>query len=52
MGSGLSKHPRGQVTFAFVEENPYGVLDHTITFASGMRITNPMCVIAMAVAAN
>lgn len=31
--------------FAFVEFNPYGVLDHTVTLASGIRLENPMRVI-------
>ena len=32
--------------FSFVESNAYGVLDHTVTFASGLMLTNPMRVIS------
>jgi hypothetical protein len=38
--------PDGPVVFAFVESNKFGVLDHTVTFPSGLTVTNPMRVIA------
>lgn len=44
-GRWLVQSPAGPAEFAFVEANPYGVLDHTITFGSGMRLTNPMRVV-------
>jgi Polyketide cyclase / dehydrase and lipid transport len=37
--------PSGRVGFAFVERNPYGVLDHEVTLPSGEAIYNPMRVI-------
>lgn len=36
----------GPVEFAFVPPNTLGVLDHSVTFASGLTLTNPMRVIA------
>lgn len=44
-GQWLAESPEGQITFAFVENNPYGVLDHTVTLPSGENVTNPMRVI-------
>ncbi len=35
----------GPVEFAFVPHNTLGVLDHSVTFASGLVLTNPMRVI-------
>jgi hypothetical protein len=35
----------GRVGFAFVERNPFGVLDHDVTLPSGEVIYNPMRVI-------
>lgn len=37
--------PMGRVGFAFVERNPFGVLDHEVTLPSGEVIYNPMRVI-------
>ncbi len=37
--------PDGPAEFQFVEDNPFGVLDHTIRFASGASLTNPMRVL-------
>jgi hypothetical protein len=37
--------PMGRVGFAFVDRNPYGVLDHEVTLPSGEVIYNPMRVI-------
>jgi hypothetical protein len=36
----------GQVTFAFVERNSLGVLDHRVTLPSGRSFFNPMRVVA------
>ena len=35
----------GPVEFAFVPHNSLGVLDHSVTLASGLTLTNPMRVI-------
>jgi hypothetical protein len=37
--------PFGKVRFRFVEENPYGVLDHDVQLESGVTVHNPMRVI-------
>jgi len=37
--------PIGRAGFAFVERNPYGVLDHEVTLPSGEVIVNPMRVV-------
>jgi Polyketide cyclase / dehydrase and lipid transport len=37
--------PTGRVGFAFVERNPYGVLDHDVRLPSGEVIHNPMRVV-------
>lgn len=44
-GQWVVESPEGEAVFAFVEHNPYGVLDHTVTLASGAVFTNPMRVI-------
>lgn len=36
----------GMVQLAFCADNPYGVLDHTVTLADGMAVLNPVRVIA------
>jgi carbon monoxide dehydrogenase subunit G len=36
----------GIVRFAFCEDNAFGVLDHTVTFSSGLSQLNPMRVLA------
>lgn len=38
--------PLGRVVFAFVARNDLGVLDHTVTLADGVKVVNPMRVIA------
>ncbi len=45
-GEWLAQTPLGQVAVMFVATNSYGVLDHTVTLASGLKVTNPMRVIA------
>lgn len=37
--------PVGRVVFAFVARNELGVLDHVVTLADGVQLTNPMRVI-------
>ena len=37
--------PLGEVGFRFVERNPFGVLDHVVTLASGQKTLNPMRVL-------
>ncbi len=44
-GEWIVQSPAGRVVFSFVRPNDLGVLDHTITFPSGVRLTNPMRVI-------
>lgn len=44
-GHWVVQSPQGLVIFTFVEANPYGILDHTVTFPSGTKLTNPMRVI-------
>lgn len=44
-GQWFVRTPSGRVGFAFVERNPYGVLDHDVTLPSGEVIYNPMRVI-------
>lgn len=39
--------PMGRVLISFVPENPYGVLDHSVTLPSGESTLNPMRVIAL-----
>ncbi len=45
-GHWIVQSPDGPTVFAFVEPNAYGVLDHSVTFSSGLRFTNPMRVMA------
>lgn len=45
-GKWLVQTADGPVEFAFVPHNTLGVLDHSVTFASGLALTNPMRVIA------
>ncbi|GGK80407.1 polyketide cyclase [Sphaerisporangium melleum] len=44
-GQWFVETPEGRVGLAFVERNPYGVLDHTVTLPSGVAVYNPMRVI-------
>ena len=37
--------PDGDLTIAFVPENPYGVLDHDVVLPDGTTVTNPMRVL-------
>jgi hypothetical protein len=44
-GQWFVETPIGRAGFAFVERNPYGVLDHEVTLPSGEVIVNPMRVV-------
>jgi hypothetical protein len=44
-GEWVVQSPAGRVVFTFVHPNDLGVLDHTVTLPSGVRLTNPMRVI-------
>lgn len=39
--------PMGRVLVSFVPENPYGVLDHTVTLPTGESILNPVRVMEL-----
>src|SRR5699024_4734645 len=39
--------PMGRVLVSFVPENPYGVLDHTVTLPSGESVLNPVRVMEL-----
>lgn len=41
----VAQSPLGRVMFSFDPHNVLGVLDHTVTLPSGVRLTNPMRVI-------
>jgi uncharacterized membrane protein len=45
-GRWFADSPMGEIEVRFVEENPYGVLDHDVTLPDGTTVTNPMRVIA------
>jgi pterin-4a-carbinolamine dehydratase len=47
-GDWIVQSPLGAVRFAFVPDNPYGVLDHSVWLPTGQEICNPMRVIAHA----
>lgn len=44
-GEWVVQSPAGRVAFTFVQRNDLGVLDHTVTLPSGLKLTNPMRVI-------
>lgn len=39
--------PMGRVLVSFVPENPYGVMDHTVTLPSGESVLNPLRVMPL-----
>jgi len=45
-GAWVAESPMGRISVAFAEPNEHGVLDHTVTLASGESFYNPMRVIA------
>lgn len=44
-GEWVVQSPTGRAVFTFVQPNDLGVLDHTVTLPSGLKLTNPMRVI-------
>ncbi|MCI0504545.1 MAG: SRPBCC family protein [Gammaproteobacteria bacterium] len=44
-GQWVVDSPFGPAVFAFADTNPYGVLDHTIAFSTGLTLMNPMRVV-------
>ena len=44
-GEWVADSPMGKVEIRFAKKNPYGVLDHDVTLASGVTVHNPMRVI-------
>ena len=45
-GEWIADSPMGKVKVKFAEENKFGVLDHEVTLEPGVKINNPMRVIA------
>jgi hypothetical protein len=45
-GEWIADSPMGKVKIRFVEANRFGVLDHEVVLESGVRIWNPMRVVA------
>lgn len=45
-GKWIVDTPDGTLEIEFVERNPFGVLDHTVTLPSAVKILNSMRVIA------
>lgn len=45
-GEWIAESPMGKVKIRFVEANRFGVLDHEVVLESGVRIWNPMRVVA------
>jgi hypothetical protein len=44
-GAWVANSPMGRIVIAFVERNPYGVLDHDVTLPDGKVVSNPMRVV-------
>jgi hypothetical protein len=45
-GEWIADAPMGKVKVKFAEENKFGVLDHEVVLESGVKVYNPMRVIA------
>jgi len=45
-GEWIADAPMGQVKVKFADENQFGIVDHEIVLASGIKVYNPMRVIA------
>jgi hypothetical protein len=45
-GEWIADSPMGKIRIKFAEKNTFGVLDHEVVLESGVRIENPMRVIA------
>jgi hypothetical protein len=44
-GQWIGQSPMGRVGVAFADPNPYGIVDHDVTLASGETVRNPVRVI-------
>lgn len=44
-GAWVADSPMGRVGLEFAPENPFGVLDHSVTLATGETVHNPMRVL-------
>lgn len=38
----IADSPMGSIKVKFVDQNPFGVLDHDVTLPSGVTVSNPM----------
>lgn len=45
-GEWIAESPMGKIKVRFVEKNNFGVLDHEVELESGIRVYNPMRVVA------
>jgi len=45
-GEWIADSPMGKIRITFAEKNTFGILDHEVVLESGVRIDNPMRVIA------
>jgi hypothetical protein len=45
-GEWIADSPMGKITIRFAEKNTFGILDHEVVLESGVKIDNPMRVIA------
>lgn len=45
-GAWIADSPMGKIRIKFADKNPFGVLDHEVVLGSGVKINNPMRVIA------
>ena len=45
-GEWVADSPMGKIKIAFAKQNKFGVLDHEVVLESGVKIDNPMRVIA------
>jgi len=46
LGEWIADAPMGQVKVKFADENQFGIVDHEIVLESGIKVYNPMRVIA------
>ena len=45
-GEWIADSPMGKIRITFAEKNTFGILDHEVVLGSGVKIDNPMRVIA------
>lgn len=45
-GEWIADSPMGKIKIRFAEQNKFGILDHDVILESGMRVSNPMRVVA------